>query len=185
LIVLVDPALSMRTRFVWWVRTDMRLTDNPVLAQIAAHRGEKEIVPVYCFDPRHYGKTPYGNAKTGAYRCKFLLESVADLRSSLKSIGSDLLVGVGKPEELIPTLVAQRGENDAVPTTTTILCQEQVTSEEIRVDKALRSALPAGGACPRCWREIAKPLAALAMACHRPSASLATQLASPLLTTPS
>ena len=42
-------------------------------------------------------------------------------------------------------LVAPRGEG-APALTTTILCQEQVTSEELKVDKAIRSALPAGTA---------------------------------------
>ena len=47
---------------------------------------------------------------------------------------------MGKPEELLPKLLATR-ESEA---STTILCQEQVTSEELKVDRALRSALPAG-----------------------------------------
>ena len=93
--------------------------------------------------PAHFGTTRRGSPKTGSFRAKFLLESVADLRSRLRAVGSDLLVGVGKPEELLPSLIAQR-EEGAPALTTTILCQEQVTSEELKVDAALRSALPAG-----------------------------------------
>lgn len=37
----------------------------------------------------------------GAYRAKFVMESVSDLRASLQGLGSDLMVAVGKPEEVI------------------------------------------------------------------------------------
>ena len=125
----------------------MRMHDNPVLSHIVAQQAKGnvcEVLPVYCFDPRHFGTTKMGSPKTGAFRTKFLLESVADLRSSLRAVGSDLLVGVGKPEELLPTLVAPRCDDTAYAITTSILCQEMVTSEETGVDRAVRSALPAG-----------------------------------------
>lgn len=41
-----------------------------------------------------------GNPKTGAYRTQFLLESVLDLKRQLRSVGSDLLIAMGKPEEV-------------------------------------------------------------------------------------
>lgn len=56
---------------------------------------------MYCFDPRHFGTTPYGSKKTGDYRAKFLLESVQDLKQNLKSIGSDLLIHMGRPEDAL------------------------------------------------------------------------------------
>ena len=46
------------------------------------------LLPVYCFDPRHYGLTyNFSLPKTGAHRLKFLLESVHDLRKTLISKG--------------------------------------------------------------------------------------------------
>ena len=40
----------------------------------------KEIVPVYCFDPRYYDKdqsqTEYGTRKTGLIRARFQIESI-------------------------------------------------------------------------------------------------------------
>ena len=135
--------VAPRHRFIWFCRNDLRLHDNPCLSRIAAHKGDKEVLPVYLFDPRHFGTTHRGSPKTGSFRAKFLYESVIDLRTQLRSIGSDLLVGVGKPEDVLPMLIAPR-EEGAPPLTTTILCQEQVTSEELKVDRALRDALPAG-----------------------------------------
>lgn len=134
-----------RHRFVWFCRNDLRLHDNPCLARVAAHKGAAEVLPVYLFDPRDFGTTHRGSRKTGSYRTKFIVESVLNLRAELRAIGSDLLVGVGKPEDVLPKLVAERKEGEP-PLTTTILCQEQVTSEELKVDSALRSALPAGTA---------------------------------------
>lgn len=59
------------------------------------------MVPLYCFDPRHFGTTPYGSKKTGDYRAKFLLESVQDLKQRLISIGSNLLIHMGRPEDAL------------------------------------------------------------------------------------
>ena len=59
------------------------------------------MVPLYCFDPRQYIATPWGNPKTGGYRAQFLLESVQDLKQSLRHIGSDLMVCMGTPEEAV------------------------------------------------------------------------------------
>lgn len=83
-------------------RSDLRLDDNPALSH--AVEDAASVVPVYCFDPRHFGRTQHGFEKTGKYRARFLLESVADLRRSLQAKGSDLVVRVGKPEQVVPQL---------------------------------------------------------------------------------
>ena len=149
--------LAPRNRFIWLARNDLRVHDNPCLSKIAQRCGataNAEVLPLYLFDPRHFGTTPRGSPKTGSYRTRFLLESVVDLRAQLRALGSDLLVGVGRPEDVLPTLVipARDGEGAATGATTTILWQEQVTSEELKVDAAIRSALPAGAAtCEPVW----------------------------------
>ena len=50
---------------------------------------------------RNYGTTPWGNSKTGAFRAKFVRESVHDLKKSLKAIGSDLAIVLDRPEKAI------------------------------------------------------------------------------------
>lgn len=59
-----------------------------------------QVLPVYCFDPRFFSASGWGNPKTGSFRAQFLLESVLDLKARLRGIGSDLLVAFGKPEEV-------------------------------------------------------------------------------------
>lgn len=53
-----------------------------------AQRNAECIVPLYCFDPRHYeGTYNYNLPKTGPFRLRFLLESIKDLRSTLLNKG--------------------------------------------------------------------------------------------------
>lgn len=86
-------------RAILWFRNDLRLHDNEALSE--ALKTAEEIYPVYIFDERtFFGKTStYGFKKTGNYRAKFILESVLDLKNSLKIKGIDLIVRIGKPEE--------------------------------------------------------------------------------------
>ncbi|NXR30005.1 CRYD protein, partial [Zosterops hypoxanthus] len=67
------------------------------------------------FDPRHYlGTHCYGWPKTGSHRLRFLLESVKDLRDTLKKKGSTLVVRKGKPEDVVCDLITQLGSVTAV-----------------------------------------------------------------------
>ncbi len=95
----------MSKRILVWFRKDLRVHDNEVLLE-ATKKGDA-ILPVYCFDPRHYGPSEYPAQKTGAIRAQFIIESVHDLKLSLQKLGGDLITVIGKPEEEIPKLAAQ------------------------------------------------------------------------------
>ncbi|MDX2229473.1 MAG: DASH family cryptochrome [Leptolyngbyaceae cyanobacterium bins.349] len=120
-----------------WYRNDLRLHDHEPLHQ-AICAGATHIIPVYCFDPRQFGQTTFGFPKTGPFRAQFLLESVADLRRSLRAIGSDLLLRQGHPETIIPQLAQELG-------ITAVHYYQEVTSEETRVEAALERALQSCG----------------------------------------
>jgi len=94
----------MGKKILVWFRNDLRLHDNEMLVEAIAK--SDEILPVFFFDPRQFEITRYKTIKTGAIRARFLLESVADLRSSFKKFGGDILIQLGKPEDLLPTLVS-------------------------------------------------------------------------------
>lgn len=115
-------------RILIWYRNDLRIHDHQPLHE-AVSAGD-QLIPLYCFDPRQFGLTPYGFAKTGAYRAQFLIESLTDLRHSLRQLGSDLVVRRGKPEEIIPQLVREL-DIDAV------YYHEEATDEELKVENAL------------------------------------------------
>jgi len=118
-------------RVIVWFRNDLRVKDNVTLTK--ALQSGKEVLPVYCFDPRMFDKTKLGIPKTGYYRAKFLTEAVKDLRDNLRELGADLIVLQGKPEEEVIHF-AEKYEAQA------IYFSEEVTSEERNVDKLLESS---------------------------------------------
>ncbi len=83
-------------RSIVWFKTDLRLHDNETL--IRAIEQSSEIIPVYCFDEEDYKITEFGFQKTGNFRTQFLLESLLDLDSSLRKLGSGLIILRGKPK---------------------------------------------------------------------------------------
>jgi deoxyribodipyrimidine photo-lyase len=115
-----------------WFRNDLRLHDHQPLYEAAT--GGEGIIPIYCLDPRHFGQTQFGFPKTGAYRAKFLLESLTDLRQSLGRLGSDLVIRQGQPEEIIPTLAKKL---DVAP----VYWHDEVTAEELAVEQVLEKQL--------------------------------------------
>ena len=124
----------IQQRILIWFRNDLRIHDREAIHQALVNKAE--IIPVYCFDKRQFGTTSFGFPKTGKYRAQFLLESVADLRNSLQRLGSNLIIRTGLPEEIIPA-IAEELKVEAVYHT------EEVTHEELQVEKALKQALAA------------------------------------------
>lgn len=127
---------NRRRAIIWFRGTDLRLHDNPIIDEahkLVAAGAIHEVLPVYVYDPRFFAATPAGDPRTGPRRAQFLLESVADLRSSLLQAGNDLLVLVGHPEHLLPQLV--HGDKPLVLTTA------EVASEELRIERRVSSAL--------------------------------------------
>jgi deoxyribodipyrimidine photo-lyase len=122
----------MPQRILIWYRNDLRVHD--LLALEEAVQQQAEIIPFYCFDDRSFGETSFGFPKTGNYRAQFLRESVADLRSSLQKLGSNLVVRRGLPEEIIPA-IAEQLKIDQVS------YSREVATEEQQVEQKLNLAL--------------------------------------------
>ncbi|NJK47649.1 DASH family cryptochrome [Candidatus Gracilibacteria bacterium] len=119
-------------RILIWHRNDLRLHDRKPIDR--ALKEKAQIIPFYCFDERQFKQTSYGFPKTGKYRAKFLLESITDLRNSLKKLGSNLIIRKGLPEKIIPAIAQQLNIDE-------VYYQEEVTSEEIAIEKSLKQAL--------------------------------------------
>lgn len=96
--------MDKRTILVWF-RNDLRIHDNEIL--LRAIERSNQIVPVYCFDPRHFETTEYGTKKTGSLRAAFLKKNVAALQTSLQNLGGDLVTVLGYPEEVLPQIASQ------------------------------------------------------------------------------
>ncbi len=123
----------MLKRSIVWFRLDLRLHDNEALTE--ALKSTHEVLPVYIFDRRLFEQsTRYGFRKTGIHRARFLIESVSDLRSSLRAKGSDLVVRVGHPEDEIYRLAKQLKSS-------WIFCNRERTRDEVRVQDGLEKKL--------------------------------------------
>ncbi len=123
-------------RVLVWFRNDLRLHDHAPLH--TALQNQFEPVPVYCFDLRQFGQTSFGFEKTGAFRARFLRESVLALRESLRSHQSNLLIRIGQPEHIVPELAQALGCE-------AVYFHKEVTSEEVSVEAALQQRLDALG----------------------------------------
>lgn len=119
-------------KILLWFRNDLRLHDQEALFR--AKQKTAHIIPVYCFDIRQFAPTELGFPKTGSFRAKFLIESVANLRENLKKIGSNLIVRVGHPEEVVAEL-AKHFEVSAV------YASQEITHEEKQVQDNLEQKL--------------------------------------------
>lgn len=116
-----------------WFRADLRLHDNEAIWE-ACHAADR-VVPVYIFDERVFGgKTKFGFEKTGVHRAQFIIESVENLRKSFRKKGTDLLVRVGKPEQILWELANQLNAS-------WIYCNRERTQEEVDVQNALEHNL--------------------------------------------
>jgi len=127
---------------VVWFRDDLRVDDNPTLADAVA--GSEAVLPLYVSDPRQRRESRYGPRKCGPHRARFRRESVLDLRTSLRERGGDLYVREGPVEEVVPAVV-EAVDADAVFT------QTKPATEERAAENAVRSALPDEVTVERRW----------------------------------
>lgn len=122
----------MSKRILVWFRNDLRLHDNEVLVEAIAK--SDAILPVFFFDPRQFERSAFGPLKTGANRTKFLISCVASLRSSLAKLGGNVLIRIGKPEDLLPALVEEYEINE-------VYHHREVASEETAVSTEVEDRL--------------------------------------------
>ncbi|KAL9261535.1 Blue-light photoreceptor PHR2-like protein, partial [Drosera capensis] len=129
-----DPnnGAAVRRATIVWFRNDLRVHDNECLN--SANNESVSVLPVYCFDPRDYGKSSSGFDKTGPYRATFLIESVSDLRRSLRERGSDLVVRIGRPETVLVEMAKAIGA-DAV------YAHGEVSKEDVRAEEKIMTAM--------------------------------------------
>ena len=123
--------MSDKTILVWF-RNDLRIHDNEILLE--AVRKADKVLPVYCFDPYYFQSTETGAYKTGNFRARFLLEAVADLRKNLQDFGSELIVKIGHPAEVIPQLAEEYHVSE-------VYHHREVAYEETDISEQVEAAL--------------------------------------------
>jgi deoxyribodipyrimidine photo-lyase len=101
--MMTDPERSA----ILWFRRDLRLHDHPALTAAAA--ASDRLLPLFVLDP-----ALLAGRFASPTRTWFLLGALASLRASLRGIGSDLVVRVGDPREVVPSLTRQVNARDVV-----------------------------------------------------------------------
>jgi deoxyribodipyrimidine photo-lyase len=90
------------TTALWWVRRDLRLTDNQALA--AALARADQVVPVFVLDP-----ALLSSSYVGQKRLAFLFDGLRQLDADLRARGSYLVVRRGDPVEELTALTGETG----------------------------------------------------------------------------
>ena len=88
---------------IWWVRRDLRLTDNQALSAALA---AEQVLPVFVLDRRLLQSRYNGEKRTA-----FLYAALRSLDEDLRARGSRLLVRSGDPIEVLTALCHETGAN--------------------------------------------------------------------------
>ncbi|KAG9142814.1 hypothetical protein Leryth_005558 [Lithospermum erythrorhizon] len=133
-----EPSNGVVTRgaSIVWFRNDLRVVDNECLTN--ATNESMSVLPVYCFDPRDYGKSSSGFDKTGPYRASFVVESVENLRRNLQARGSDLVVRIGKPEVVLVELAKAVGAG-------AVYAHREVSNDEVKAEEKIEGVMKEEG----------------------------------------
>ncbi|MCB0120546.1 MAG: deoxyribodipyrimidine photo-lyase, partial [Anaerolineales bacterium] len=87
---------------VWWIRRDLRLTDNQALA--AAMDAADQVIPLFIVDP-FFENSEY----VGDKRRAFLWAGLRQLDADLQECGSRLIVRYGRPQQVLTDLLEESG----------------------------------------------------------------------------
>ena len=101
---------------ILWFRKDLRIDDNAALQ--AALEAGGPVIPVYIREPAHVNVGPLGAAQSW-----WLHHSLISLRTSLKSLGSDLVLRAGPAEDVLLSL---RGIRAPLPSSSTAPMSEMI-----------------------------------------------------------
>jgi deoxyribodipyrimidine photo-lyase len=109
---------------IWWIRRDLRLTDNPTLHS-ALEAGD--VLPVFILDPAF--------SHQSARRRSFLYEGLDSLNKELRKHNSYLVIRKGKPVDALRKLIQETGA-------TAIFAEEDYTPYARKRDSLVASQLP-------------------------------------------
>ncbi|MCY3624663.1 MAG: deoxyribodipyrimidine photo-lyase [Candidatus Dadabacteria bacterium] len=128
----MSQAKETANPIIHWFRKDLRLLDNPALAEAA--KSARPIVPVYILEDAD--SDPW--APGGASRW-WLHQSLLALNRSLETRGNSLILRRGRPQEVLRELVTETGA-------TAVYCTPLTEPHAIKVDSELPDILKELGA---------------------------------------
>jgi len=113
---------------IWWIRRDLRLSDNPALS--AAHSHHRCVLPVFILDP-----VLHNSRNLSKQRLAFLIAGLRRLESDLHRMGSRIIIRSGKPLDVLRSLVSESGAH-------TLYAQEDYSPYARKRDTEIAGQLP-------------------------------------------
>jgi len=160
--------MTLQKVLIYVLRRDLRLADNPVFHEIHKLSQQSQtsithLLPLYVFaaqqievsgflkDPE--SRSPYPEARSevgrfwrcGPHRAKFMAESVWELKSQLKDLGSDLQIRVGTLGRVIDDVLVQLNRQNDKTSVSAIWMTEEEGVEEKREEGDVRRAAEKAG----------------------------------------
>lgn len=109
---------------IWWIRRDLRSTDNPTLH---AALESSPVIPIFILDP--------ALARSSARRRNFLHEGLHALARDLRARNSHLIIRNGKPIDVLRKIMQETGA-------TSIFAEEDFTPYARKRDTEIEHHLP-------------------------------------------
>eukprot|EP00188_Purpureofilum_apyrenoidigerum_P000912 Plantae.Rhodophyta-Purpureofilum_apyrenoidigerum.ctg14623.p2 GENE.Plantae.Rhodophyta-Purpureofilum_apyrenoidigerum.ctg14623~~Plantae.Rhodophyta-Purpureofilum_apyrenoidigerum.ctg14623.p2 ORF type:complete len:344 (+),score=60.01 Plantae.Rhodophyta-Purpureofilum_apyrenoidigerum.ctg14623:127-1032(+) len=122
-------AIGRGGRVIVWLQDELRLHDNPALSFAA--KDADSVLIVYVFDRRLLDR------KSQEY-VAFLKESILDLQSSLREMGSDLVLLDGPPEICLPDFCERTGAR-------AVIFHRAISLTQIEIENTLIDKLSTSG----------------------------------------
>lgn len=123
-----------------WHQRDLRVHDNSLYHSLTE---QQPAVGVYIFNPDDFKRVPscaepeWDVVRTGPHQASCIIDAVADLRNSLRELGSDLIIRHGDPASVLPPLCRELSAREVRWHESAGVDEAQLTS---RVYSALRGA---------------------------------------------
>ncbi len=118
---------------IWWIRRDVRLSDNPALHAALKHG---TVIPLFILDPHLLSRTPQR-------RQHFLFGGLRELDEDLRQRGSSLVMRQGDPLEVLSHILGEINQNQGRTDPSAYIYAEEDFTPYARVrDAAIARELP-------------------------------------------
>ncbi|KAI1352614.1 cryptochrome [Xylaria sp. FL0043] len=142
---------------IYLVRRDMRIADNPILHRLASSADHQftHLLPLHVIPPhqievsgflKNGTQSPFPEARSevarfwrcGPHRARFIAESLWNLKENLVKLGNDLIIRVGRHDDILKNLVEGLKEHRIKVSAVWMIAEEGY--EEERDQKSVAAA---------------------------------------------
>ena len=102
-----------------WHRRDLRLHASSLYSNLDTSTSSASCLSVYVINPRDFAPVPstclpnkWDAIRVGPHAARYLLHALSDLRANIRSIGGELIIRVGDPVDIVPSLAREIGATE-------------------------------------------------------------------------